>query len=72
MNIRTAGAIILTVLSASCGDESEGVKCNDSSECPPVSCAAGVEVEVCSENVCVTDPEEACKKATTAAGDGGW
>ncbi|NUO53873.1 MAG: hypothetical protein HOV80_33940 [Polyangiaceae bacterium] len=64
----------MTALSSACGDDgSEGIRCYDSEECPVVECGNGVTIEICTDNLCVTDPEIACEQATTssASGQGG-
>lgn len=72
MSFRGAALVFMTVLSLSCGDdESEGIRCYDSAECPVVECGNGVTIEVCTENLCETDPATACEKATTSSGSAG-
>ncbi|HTJ81066.1 MAG TPA: hypothetical protein VL400_05060 [Polyangiaceae bacterium] len=52
---------------AACGEETDGMPCDQSTECPQIDCGQGVKTRVCVDHSCVTDQQEACSWASTSA-----
>lgn len=64
-------AVGIAISFAACGDETDGIPCDDSADCPEVDCGQGVHTRVCIDHVCVTDVENACElgASTVASGE---